>query len=199
MSAPRPRTQVERREGTRAKLIQATIGAIAEVGYHRASVGEICVRAGVSKGGLFRHFDTRTDLVVAAAEEVGRRHLESFAAIRGPQTTLDDELLFVRDRIRSAVNSVWLELLVAARTEPELRDRLAPAITRFYDGIEAAASDEYGGDGVPDDRLRLVVTSVLHLLDGEALLHAVYPRPDLERARLTAVGELVGAIVTGRV
>ena len=59
------RTQGERSAATVAKLIQATIEAIVEVGYAGASTREICDRAGISQGGLFRHFPTRRDLIVA--------------------------------------------------------------------------------------------------------------------------------------
>ncbi|MDQ3403638.1 MAG: TetR/AcrR family transcriptional regulator, partial [Actinomycetota bacterium] len=45
--APKPprRTQRERREATIGKLVNATIDAISDVGYARASVQEICGRA----------------------------------------------------------------------------------------------------------------------------------------------------------
>ncbi|MGW0249584.1 helix-turn-helix domain-containing protein, partial [Nocardia goodfellowii] len=66
------RTQAERSATTIAKLVDATIEAIEQVGYHSTSLGEISSRAGVSKAAIFRHFDSRMDLVVAAADEVRR-------------------------------------------------------------------------------------------------------------------------------
>lgn len=36
----------------------------------QAELGEISERSGVSRGGIFRHFASRLDLIVAAAEEV---------------------------------------------------------------------------------------------------------------------------------
>ncbi|WP_280300171.1 helix-turn-helix domain-containing protein, partial [Nocardia neocaledoniensis] len=58
------RTQAERSAATIAKLVEATIEAIEKVGYHSTSLGEISSRAGVSKAAVFRHFDSRMDLVV---------------------------------------------------------------------------------------------------------------------------------------
>ncbi|MFW6775796.1 TetR/AcrR family transcriptional regulator [Nocardioides sp. CPCC 205120] len=192
------RTQAERSRAMRARLVAATIASIAEVGYHRASVGDICARAGVSKGALFRHFPTRTDLVVEAAQEVGRRHLAAFAELRDATTTVEEQLRFARRQIRDATNAVWLELLVASRTEPDLRERLAPAVRELYRGVERAAVGAHGGDGVPDGAVRLAVTSLLHMLDGEALLQATLPRPDLEEERLVAAASLYSAVLTGR-
>ncbi len=194
------RTQAERRESTRAKLVEATISAIAELGYHRASLGEICARSGISKGGLFRHFDSRTDLVVAAAEEVGRRHMAAFAALREamPMVTIEDQLRFARGQVRSDDNAVWFELLVAARTEPELRERLAPVARELYDLIEQATAEAHGGAGVDDATIRLAVTSLIHLLDGEAIMSLTYPRPELEEERLVQTANLYAALLAGR-
>lgn len=195
------RTQAERSRATRERLVEATIEAIAEVGYHRASLGEICTRAEVSRGGLFRHYDSRIDLVVAAAEEVGRRHLAGFEAQRGPHVTIEDELRFARGRVRDATNAVWLELLVAARTDSDLRERLEPAVRTFYAGIRASAWTDHGPSAGPEvdvDAVELAVTSVLHLLDGETLLHHTYPRPELEERRLRGVAHLYAALISGR-
>jgi AcrR family transcriptional regulator len=186
------RTQAERSSETIGRLVDATIEAIAEVGYHRASLGEVCSRSGVSKGGLFRHFDSRLDLVVAAAGEVARRHVAAFEQLRANSATPTPEQLleFTRGATRERANSVWFELLVAARTEPELRERLAPLAHDLYAYIEQAASQVFGGT-VPDDVITLLATSVVHMFDGEAILRHTYPRPELEDARLAMTAQLV--------
>ncbi|WP_029901410.1 TetR/AcrR family transcriptional regulator [Nocardia brasiliensis] len=182
------RTQAERRASTIAKLVEATIETIAEIGYHNASLGEISRRAGVSKGGIFRHFDSRIDLVVAAAEEVGRRHMRAFDNIRARENAdrpldVTHVLHRVRNQIRQETNTVWFELLVAARTEPELRARLAPVTKALIDDVERVAVAALT-PAVPADIARMLVTSIVHMFDGEAILRAAYPRPELEDARI---------------
>ena len=49
---PERRSQNERTAATIARLLEATMTAIVELGYSRATVREICARAGVSQGGL---------------------------------------------------------------------------------------------------------------------------------------------------
>lgn len=193
---PPRRTQAERRAATIGRLIDATIDAIAEVGYHRTSLGEICTRAGVSRGGLFRHFDSRLDLVVAAAEEVGRRHTERFQALiaAGGMSRAADAIRFARSEIRDRINTVWFELLVAARTDPELRTRLAPVAEAMLKEVEALGqlvTDDYG---VPPELAQLLITSVIHMFDGEAIFRATYPRPALEEARLTLAEQLLTTV-----
>lgn len=193
------RTQAERSASTVAALVDATIETIADLGYHRASLGEICTRAGMSKGGVFRHFDSRLDLVVAAAQEVGRRHLDGFRAL--DHATIGEQLTFARSRARDRINAVWFELLIAARTDADLREQLTPVATWLYDNIEELALTSSLAESVDPEVARLAGTSVVHMFDGEAVIRAVLPRPELEEARLAgavALFEAVAAHGVGR-
>lgn len=190
------RTQAERTAGTVAALVDATIETIADLGYHRASVGEICLRAGVSKGGMFRHFDSRLALVVAAAEEVGRRHLDEFRSL-GP-ATIEQQLEFARSRSRARINAVWFELLIAARTDTALREKLTPVAIGLYDNIEELAVNSGLGAALDDPEMaRVAATAVVHMFDGEAVIRAVLPRPELEEARLAGIVGLFNAVAQG--
>ncbi|WP_239476564.1 TetR/AcrR family transcriptional regulator [Nocardia arizonensis] len=175
--------------------MQATIEAIEEVGYHRTSIGEVCARSGVSKGGLFRHFDSRLELVVAAAEEVGRRHMANFRELAATEHQLRpiDLVRHARGAIRHETNVVWFELLVAARTEPELRERLSPVARALIDDVERAAIDTLDPD-VPPELTRLLATSLIHMFDGESIFRHTYPRPDLEETRLENAARLIEAL-----
>lgn len=190
------RTQAERTAGTVAALVDATIETIADLGYHRASVGEICLRAGVSKGGMFRHFDSRLALVVAAAEEVGRRHLDEFRSLGA--ASIVEQLEFARSRSRARINAVWFELLIAARTDTALREKLTPVAIGLYDNIEDLAVNSGLGAALQDPEMaRVAATAVVHMFDGEAVIRAVLPRPDLEEARLAGIVDLFNAVAAG--
>ncbi|HET7691364.1 MAG TPA: helix-turn-helix domain-containing protein [Nocardioidaceae bacterium] len=199
MTAAR-RTQQERRESTIALLVDATIETIAEVGYHRASLGAVLARAGVSKGGLFRHFESRLDLVVAAAAEVSARHLAAFDALEEEQEelTVEELLRFSRAEARAPINTVWFELLVAARTDGDLRARLAPVAAQLYADIEERALRVLPRRSLDDDGVRLLTTSLLHMFDGEAIIRHTLPRPELEEARLSAAAAMVEWLREGR-
>src|SRR5689334_11304015 len=82
--APRPRrTQEERSAATQAKLLDATVACIAEVGYARTSTTMVCERAQVSRGAQLHHFPTKAALVAAAAEHVLQLRVEEFRATLG--------------------------------------------------------------------------------------------------------------------
>src|SRR5699024_11146918 len=105
-----PRTQQQRREATVARLLDASIATIIEIGYARASAKTIAERAAVSDGALFRHFDTVGDFMAATAYEVLRRQLDLFAKrvaeIPDGQPAVAAALTILADITRNPTNAV---------------------------------------------------------------------------------------------
>lgn len=119
------RSQRDRSAATINALLDATIDAIVDVGFAKATTREICTRAGVSQGGMFRHFATRKDVLIAALD---RLHLEQLDAIEravatsGRRPAIDATL----ECLGPPIATVWLEFCVAARTDPPLLAGLQP-------------------------------------------------------------------------
>ncbi len=180
------RTQAERRSTTVAALVDATVALLGELGYARTTTAEIGRRAGVSQGGLFRHFESRLDLIVAAAEEVRSRQFAAFRAglERLGEITVQDCLLLLRAACRAPVNAAWYELLVAARTDPDLREALAPMAARYYREITELGRTLPIAEVIPEQELDTVLLGVVHLLDGEALVAVVAPQGAHEDRRI---------------
>lgn len=186
---PARRTQEERREATIRKLLDAATEALIEVGYAGASVQEICARAGVSHGGLFRHFATREALMVAVADDVGHqlmaRYRESFEALRDAEEPLELALRLVQSACRTRINQAWFELLTAARSNARLRKALAPLAARYYAEITALAREL-----LPDlaaalgPVFDLVVDTVIATFDGDAVHRFVLKQPAHDEQRL---------------
>ncbi|CAM3618938.1 TetR/AcrR family transcriptional regulator [Nocardioides zeicaulis] len=178
-TAPVRRTQAERREGTIAALLDATVACLAQSGYAATSTAAVCARAGVSQGALFRHFPTRQSLLVATAEHVARRNVEEFRTSVGLEVGTVDEVAAVLGRLRTVVlspaNQTWRELLVAARADGELRAALLPARESLQAQMLAAAG-ELWADRLPPDDLAAVLSIVVNMLDGLAF-SALDPDP----------------------
>ena len=60
------RTQAERREGTIAALLDATVRCLVTHGYAGTTTQRIQDEAGVSRGALLHHFASKSELLVAA-------------------------------------------------------------------------------------------------------------------------------------
>ncbi len=126
------RTQEERSAQARARLLDATIESLVEIGYARTTSAEVAERSGLSRGAQLHHFPTKADLVEAAVEQLAKKLAKQH---RDEASKLPRRA----DRAEACVDLMWssaqgplfaatLELLVAARTDPQLRS----ALDRFY-------------------------------------------------------------------
>lgn len=193
-STVRPRTQQERREATIARILDATVAALGEVGYAATTIAEVCSRSGVSSGGVFRHFPTRMDLMVAAADEVRKRQLEEFRTGLERLDGIDNgyesvlaSLYLVRAACRAPINAAWYELLGAARTDPSLREQLAPLAARYHAEIAEFGAGLPVASRFDPGEFTTIVFSIVHMLDGEALAAVVHPQPEQEDLRLEQI------------
>src|SRR5687768_16582796 len=106
-SRRRPTLQEERSEDTRARLRRAAVESLVEVGYAGTSMSEIADRAGISRGALIeRHEDLRRSLEELPPD-----------TNRSPAECVDLLWLIAEGWSFPA----WLEVVVASRTDPELR------------------------------------------------------------------------------
>jgi AcrR family transcriptional regulator len=127
----------ERSEETRGLLLDATIEALVEVGYARASTTEIADRAGVSRGAQLHHYPTKVQLVTAAVEHVFELRVGELEALE--TESADEWIDHVWRTYDGPAFAAWLELQVAARTDPELRESLRSVNGRLAERVAAAA------------------------------------------------------------
>jgi AcrR family transcriptional regulator len=193
--APR-RSQEERRAATIAKLVDATIETIMKVGYARTTVKEVCARAQLSHGALFRFFPTMLDLIMAAAEEIAERQVASFERkwdAHRPEA-LYESLVLLRESCRSPTNQVFYELLVAARTDADLRRALRPGIERLFGIMRASARKVQALAALPPELFDTLLFSAIHLFDGESLVRKIYAQPEQEEHRMALLRTLVATM-----
>jgi AcrR family transcriptional regulator len=191
------RTQQQRREETVARLLDASIDTITEVGYARASAAVIAKRAQVSDGALFRHFPTMGDFMAATAHEVMRRQIDLFtkrvAEITPDQPAMEAALTILRDVTANSTNTVMYELLVAARTDEKLRATLQDVLVEYAANIYDTARALPGADQFPEDTFAALVAILTNTFDGAAIVRAVLPQPEIENKRI----ELLTALLNG--
>lgn len=142
-------TQDRARE-TRRRVLAATVEALAQSGYAGATTQEVCRRADVSRGTLLYHFATRDQLLVAALAYILIERLEAFVASEGGTTLSPTELVpRLWAQWQGEAFSAWLELAVAARTRPELREPMRETMSAFDDRVTAAFAQLLPGVPVP--------------------------------------------------
>ena len=122
------RTQQERREDTRARLLTATIECLVEHGYARTTTQRVQDRAGLSRGALLHHFATKEALLVAAVSHVADAQISAVRAEAAAGAASEVDLL--HHVMSGPLFLAGLELWQAARTEPALRAAPLPAERR---------------------------------------------------------------------
>ncbi|MGL6070335.1 TetR/AcrR family transcriptional regulator [Craterilacuibacter sp.] len=122
--SPTRRTQQSRREGTIGKLVASAIDCINELGYQGASVQIICQRAELSQGALFRHFATKNELMQlvynSTIDLLFDRATVDLAALPPEASDEDKMVCLMRSLVADVHYVVLMELMMAARTQPEL-------------------------------------------------------------------------------
>jgi len=194
------RTQQERREETIARLLDASIATIVEVGYARTSAKVVAQRAQVSDGAIFRHFPTMGDFMAATAHEAGRRQLEAaakrIAEIGTEKPTLEDVLTIMRDLTVNSTNTVLYELAVAARTDGRLRDALKGVMTlyimKIYEEARIALADDVEAIGEPNFAIQLALA--VNMFDGAAVFSHLLTHPDIEERRIPVLLSLLNGV-----
>ena len=189
-TAPRRRTQAERRATTRAQLLEATVDSLAELGYARTTTTEVAARAGLSRGAQLHHFGTKAELVTAALEHLHMRLLGEFrtamASLPPGADPIDASIDVMWDLYSSPLTVAWMELSLTARTDPELRARMAELDRRFMAGARAAFAEAFPAQAAdPGNSVAPVFT--LALLDGLALRRLVVRDDDEVSAVLAAL------------
>lgn len=170
------RTQAERTQATRAKLLDATVASLAELGYARTTTTEVAARAGVSRGAQLHHFPTKADLVLAAVEHLLDLHIQEFMRAVGELPASADllgsaiDLLWEVFQGDSAV--AWIELIIAGRTDPELQVKVSQ-VGETLGGKVGEAWIEVCGDLLDDPEygpfLALAPSYLFTLLTGLAV------------------------------
>jgi AcrR family transcriptional regulator len=110
-----------RGDATRAKLIDATLRVVREIGYARATTRAIAEAAGVAEGTIYRHYSTKPALFVAAVMERNAPLVEWASRLpgRAGTGTVTANLVECLSRL-SALRDDMLPLELAMLTDPEL-------------------------------------------------------------------------------
>jgi AcrR family transcriptional regulator len=187
------RTQEERTAAMRGRLLEATVDCLIESGYAGTTTTAVVERAGVSRGAILHHFPTKADLVATAVEHVMERRnsafRDRFAQLPKDENLVDSIVQSLWGEINGPIFYAWLELLVASRTDPELKKKVAVIAERWTENVDATFRDIFGIPRTPDKHpLALAPIVTFMILEGLALERIARPKdPALEKRVLKAL------------
>ena len=128
-----PDSPGERRARTQARLIKAAREAIAEKGFHRATLDEIAARAGLTKGAIYDNFATKDELFLATVITWTTERNQRFSWPQSMNGTLKVRLRQLAEAIIADAPEAGLEapmraeFLLYTLTHEDMRARVAEA------------------------------------------------------------------------
>ena len=171
----RPRqTQAERSAAMRARLVDAAIRCLNKHGYSATTVAMVADEAVVSRGGMLHQFPTKVDLMLEVV-----RHASGYDenASRVSKTRNPDKRIAFMDMTDATWRVITkppamakLEIMIAARSDPALAERLPDIIQaieeRRHDNVWEVAEEA----GIEDrDQVDAMVTLHMAAMRGLAI------------------------------
>jgi AcrR family transcriptional regulator len=189
-------TKAEQGAATRQRLLDATIDCLVELGWSGTSTTEVVRRAGVSRGAQVHHYPSKDDLVLAAIEHLLARRVEEYAVafdqLPAERRTLAEGFELLWSQCFGASFDAWLELAIAARRSPALRERFLDVEQRFAetttDRFQTLFPEHFADRELATIAMRLTFS----VLDGLALGRIA----GVPHAELAAVREAFNALTT---
>jgi AcrR family transcriptional regulator len=181
-SEKRP-VQHEKSRLMRMRLINATLECLQEFGFHGASLSRILDKAGVSRGAWSHHFESKNDLVAAAAEYLFSTALERAVTVAAELSErrigISEILEFIWENFyQGPYRDVWVEFNVACRTDKELYDRLTPVIRSFFNSLDDIWNTRLGHLSRPGLKAETIMNLSLYLLRGMSFQSVSMDTPD---------------------
>lgn len=173
MAPPRPRTQAERSEETRTRILKAAANLIRTRGYARFRTADVAEAAGLSRGAQLHHFPTKDALVVATlayvfeqAQVLSRRRA---ASLDRPRDLIEAVIADAREFFFSEHFKVAIDIVLSTSTDQSVRKQILDISRKARRPVEAAWTEALVASGVPSPVAADIVALTLALVRGLAL------------------------------
>jgi len=167
------RTQAERSDAMRRRLLDATVESLAQDGYAGSTLSSIVRRAGVSRGAQVHHYPSKQALILDAAEDLMRRSYRTLGAVL--LSVADED-----DRLEALIRAAWeqlfstplyrayIELLTASQRDPVLAEALRTMLLRVRGLFEPAIEHYFEPAPGAKENLKALFLQMSSLLGGLA-------------------------------
>ncbi len=183
------RTQDERSAAMRARLIDATLESMLECGYARTTMVEIVERAGVTRGALNHHYQSKDDLIVEAVSYLLQKtsaEIREFAqSVQEGSITLSDFLDRGWEIFSGPFFMVTLEQITASRHNEMLRERLILVTREFHKALDDTWNSFFSNEQSSDPQLETIFNATLCLLRGMGVQTVLRNDPEYYQRLLT--------------
>src|SRR5262245_58051196 len=152
-SGKRRRTQAERTQETRTRILDAAVKVLRQKGYAHFRTADVAKAAGVSRGAQLHHFATKEALVYATMEHVFHNVLETSRAraraLRPGDDPLERAIADAREFFFSTAFFISLDIATSINRR-RFREKLMAMVRDARLPAERAWREALAAQGVPD-------------------------------------------------
>lgn len=178
-------------EATRRRIVAQTAGLLNTQGYRSTPVSEIMRVTGLRKGGIYRHFDSRTTLTLEAFQYAVARMRDRCQRAAEGHATATEALLALLEVFREASREEAFRggcpivnlAIESDDADPQLRNAARKAMTQLLGGFEQVIERGMRAGEFPKSDARACARVIVATLEGGLLLGNLYK----DRAPLVAV------------
>lgn len=128
--------QEEKSEKTRMLTLRATVDCFYRYGYANTSTKKIADKAKISRGAMIHHFPSKRSLLTAVVDHIIETRIAAFRddihkSLEDAEARLDGGLDIYWRHLHTKYFTAYHELLVASRTDPELKGVMRTGTRKF--------------------------------------------------------------------
>jgi AcrR family transcriptional regulator len=194
-----PGWQQRKSAQTRTGILEAAIDCLANHGYARTTTQLIAETADISRGAMLHHYPTKGALIEAIIAYCVYKRMQmlsegvrNISEMQRVQEFAGLEILWRSFFTRE--HRAYLELSIAARTDPELRESFIPQARRFSRIWREAGVRIFPEWAVDPRRLALASGLVESVLEGLALNQAAWDSPERVAQARAFLRQTIGLI-----
>ena len=188
--------QARKSAQTRIAILEAAIDCLGEYGYANTTTQMISDMAGISRGAMLHHYATKLDLIAATIDYIFVKRMQFFSeeiTALPEQARIQEQqgLELFWERLQGREFVAQLELLVAARTDSDLKVLYEPRAIEFNSDWSREIAKLFPEWGDAADRLQLAIDFSQATLEGLMINRtAIY-----DRDRRVAVRQMLSEVI----
>ena len=129
---------------TRERIIEAARRLFGAKGFHAATTAELAAEAGVNIALIYRHFESKDEIVLTIGERmlnehIARKHAIFDAMKRGDLSVFDAIKAFAYERLADSEGSLFFEVLAESFRNRLVAERMRTLMATYHEGIRQLA------------------------------------------------------------
>jgi AcrR family transcriptional regulator len=177
-------TREDRRNRTRAELIEVAERRFSADGYHATSLDAVADEAGFTKGAVYSNFKSKDDLFLALFDDrIERQFAVTIEVLEDGSHDMTEQLPRVRELLHGGAffwddswTTLYLEFVLYAMRNPEARAKLAARAVRERTAVKELMEREYSNVGAAAEHSTRELAEIsLALFNGLGMARLIDP------------------------